>query len=368
LSNGGGPANKGSMATLPALPAFSPMRLPAIWRRVAPFAAFGLLLAVGAGLGHVYQAQQDYRSVLSSAVRGLWGRGGAGPLSQAASLLTLWVLWRIARKAALFGAFFVVERGLPGRRPDKQAFLFALAVQLAIALLVAIAGTFLLIFAPFPAMPAPLITLGQAEAESLIGPLAPIAIALAGVVAYDFANYWLHRAQHRFAFLWRFHAVHHSVEDMDSLNSYAHPFDALAQNAAVAIVGLGIGFTFETMLWLLAFQTIHDRLLHTRAPINFGVLGAVLVDNRTHFLHHTRKGARSGKNFGSIFTIFDRLFGTYQRPEAGVLTATGLEGRRPPATVRDVFLARLAGQEPAAETGERAVSPGMLDAGRRPSA
>lgn len=356
------------MATLPALPDSTPTRLLAIWRRVAPFAALGLLLAVGAWLGQVYLAQQDYRWVLKTTVLERWGQGGAGPLSQAAVLLTLWILWRIARKAALFGAVLVVERGLPGPRPNKQALRFALAVQLAIALLFAIAGTFLLIFAPFPAMPAPLITLGQAEAESLIGPFAPVAVALAGVFAYDFANYWLHRAQHRFGFLWRFHAVHHSVEDMDSLNSYAHPVDALAQNAAVAIVGLGIGFTFETMLWLLAFQTIHDRLLHTRAPINFGVFGAVLVDNRTHFLHHTRREARSGRNFGSIFTIFDRLFGTYQRPEAGALTATGLEGQRPPATVRDVFLARLAGPRPAAEAGERAVSPGMLAGGCRPSA
>lgn len=327
-------------------------RLLLTWRWLAPFAALGLLFAVGAGLGLVYEAQQEYRGVLSSAVLELWGQGGAGPLLQAALLLTLWILWRIARKAALFGAFFVVERGLPGPRLDKHAFRFALAVQLAIALFYAVAATFLLIFAPFPAMPAPLINLGQAEAESLIGPLAPVAIALAVLLAYDFINYWIHRAQHRFAFLWRFHAVHHSVEDMDSLNSYTHPVDVLAQYAVVTVVGLGIGFTFETMLWFLAFQTIHDRLLHTRAPINFGVLGAVLVDNRTHFLHHTRTEARSGKNFASTFTIFDRLFGTYQRPQAGALSATGLEGQPPPATVRDVFLARLGGLQPARDTGE----------------
>ncbi|HEV2816799.1 MAG TPA: sterol desaturase family protein [Allosphingosinicella sp.] len=356
------------MATIPLVPDSAPARLPAKWQWVAPFAAFGLLLAVGAGIGLVYQAQQDYRGVLSSAVLGLWGQGGAGPLSQAALLLTLWILWRIARKVSLYGAFFVVEWGLPGPRLDRQAFRFALAVQLATWLLYAVAGTFLLIFASFAAMPAPLITLGQAEAESLIGPLAPVAIALAALIAFDFTGYWLHRAQHRFAFLWRFHAVHHSVEDMDSLNSYAHPVDALSQNVALALVGLAIGFTFETILWLQAFQTIHDRLLHTRAPINFGILGAVLVDNRTHFLHHTRTEARSGRNFASTFTICDRLFGTYERPEADALCATGLEEQGPPATVRDAFLARLAGRQPAAETGEAAVSPGLPGAGCRPSA
>lgn len=356
------------MATIPIVPESARWRPPAIWRSLAPFAALGLLLAVGAGLGLVYEAQQGYRGVLSSAVLERWGRGGVGPLSQAGLLLTLWILWRIARKAALYGAFLVVERGLPGSRLDKRAFRFALAVQLAIALFYTVAGTFLLIVAPFQAMPAPLINLGQAGAESLIGPLAPVAIALLILLASDFVNYWVHRAQHRFAFLWRFHAVHHSVEDMDSLNSYAHPVDVLAQYAAALILGLAIGFTFGTMLWLLAFQTIHDRLLHTRAPINFGILGAVLVDNRTHFLHHTRTEARAGKNFAATFTIFDRLFGTYQRPEPGALAVTGLEGQGPPATVRDVFLARLAGQEPSAETGEMIVSPGLIAAGCHPSA
>jgi len=356
------------MATIPIIPDTARWRPLAIWRWVAPFAALGLLFAVGAGVGLAHQAQQDYRGVLSSAVLERWAQGGAGSLSQAGLLLTLWILGRIARKAALYGAFFVVERGLPGPRLDKPAFRFALAVQLAIALLFAVAGVFLLIFAPFPAMPAPLINLGQADAESLIGPLAPVAIALAALLAFDFLYYWIHRAQHRFAFLWRFHAVHHSVEDMDSLNSYAHPFDVLGQIAVVTVVGLGIGFTFETMLWLLAFQMIHDRLLHTRAPINFGILGAVLVDNRTHFLHHTRTEARAGKNFAPTFTICDRLFGTYQRPEAGPLTATGLEGQAPPARVRDVFLARLGGRQPAVETGEAGFSPDVLAAGSRPSA
>lgn len=347
LSNGAAAANNGPMATIPAGPDSTPTRWLARWPWVAPLVCLGLVFAIGAGLGLAHQAQQAYRDVLSSAVFERWAEGGAGPLAQAALLLSLWILWRIARKAALFGAFFFVERGLSGPPIDRRAYRFALAVQLAIALLYAGAATFLLIFTSFPAMPEPVVNLGQAEVESVLGPLAPVAIALAALVAYDFLDYWVHRAQHRFAFLWRFHAVHHSVEGLDSLNSYSHPVDLLAAYAALAIVSVWIGFTFETMLWFVAFQTIHDRLVHTRAPINFGALGALLVDNRTHFVHHTRAEARSGRNFAGTFTIFDRLFGTYERPQAGALAATGLEGQRPPATVRDFFLARLSAPRPA---------------------
>lgn len=345
------------------------MSLRALWRRAAPLAALALLFAVGAGLGLAYEVQQGYRDVLSSTVLKHWAKGGADPLAQAALVLTLWILWRIVRKVGLFGAFLFVEARLPGPPMDKRAFRFAFATQLALALLYAVAATFMTLVTRLRTTPAPLINFGQAQVESLIGPLAPFAIALAAMLAYDFIGYWVHRAQHRFAFLWRFHAVHHSVENMDSLNSYVHPVDAVGLYAVLTLIGLGIGFGFETMVWFLAFQTIHDRLLHTSAPINFGALGAALVDNRTHFLHHTRTEARSGKNFASTFTIFDRLFGTYERPDAGALSATGLEGQRPPATVKDFFLARLGGgQQQAVEARERAVSPGMLAAGCRPSA
>ena len=338
----------------------------AIGRWLAPVAAFGLLLAVGAGVGLTYQAQQDYRSTLSAGVLERWTRGGAGALAEAALLLALWIGWRVARKAALYGTFLFVEAGLPGPPMDRRHFRFALTAQLSLALLYAVGATVLLLAGPVRGMPAPLVNLGQGEVQSLLGPLAPLALALTALLVYDFAGYWLHRAQHRIAFLWRFHAVHHSVENMDSLNSYAHPVDMLAQNAVIALVGMGIGFTFDTMLWFLAFQTIHDRLLHTRAPINFGFLGALLVDNRTHFLHHTRAESRSGRNFAAAFTIFDRLFGTYERPATGALTATGIEGRGPPDSLKDFFLARLGGDR-AAEAAEPAVSR-ATSAGSCPSA
>lgn len=329
------------MATIPVESDSGPTRLHAMWRWAAPLAALGLVFAIGGGVGLAHQSIKEYGDVLSSAALTRWAQGGAGPLSQAAVLLTLWILWRIGRRAVLFGVFFFVEKGLSGPPVDKKVFRLALSVQLSIAVLYAVAAPVLLIFGPFPAMPAPMINLGQAEARSLLGPLAPVAIALAALFVYDFFDYWVHRARHHFAILWRFHAVHHSAEHLDSLNSYTHPLDMVASYVVFFLVGLLIGFTFETMLWFLAFQTIHERLVHTRAPINFGVLGAVLVDNRTHFVHHIRTEARSGKNYAGTFTIFDRLFGTYQRPDPGPLPATGLEGQRPPTTVADFYLTRL---------------------------
>ena len=246
-----------------------------------------------------------------------WAAGDTVALSEAALLLMLWVLWLVTRQAALFGAFYAAERALPSRSTDSKSLRFALAVQLSLALLYATVGTFLLFARPISRLPEPMVNLRQAEIEFLVGPLAPVVIALAALLVYDFLDYWLHRAWHHFPFLWRFHAVHHSIEQVDSINSYSHPLDLITATAAFVAVSLLIGFTFDTVLLVLAFRTIQGRLAHTSAPVNFGPLGAVLVDNRTHFLHHAREGARSGKNFAGTFTIFDRLFGTYEKPGQG---------------------------------------------------
>lgn len=311
---------------------------------MVPIVGLCFLLAAGAGLGRFYETLQASRGALSSAVLQRLSAAEAGAILQAVLILLLWVVLQIIRKTALFAAFLFVEAYLPGRRLNSETFRFALAVQFSIALIYTFGATALAIFPALRATPAPLITIGQAQLEALLGPLAPLAVALAALLVYDFVGYWVHRAQHHFSFLWRFHAVHHSVEDMDSLNSYQHPADAFVVLMGIAAVAMSIGFTFATLVWFLAFQTIHDRLLHTRAPVNFGILGKLLVDNRTHFLHHTRIESRSGRNFAAMFTLFDRIFGTYDRPEPGCLSATGLEGLGPPATLADFFLARLDGR------------------------
>lgn len=354
------------MATAP-VSVFARSNLSAIRRRAAPWVAFGLLLIVGIMVGLTYQVQGEYGHLLSSAVWARWAEGGAGPLAQAALLLALWLVWRVGRKVVLFGAFFLVERRLPGRTLDKQKARFAFNVQIATALLYAGGATAVLVLAPFPSLPDPVLNLDQAGAAPLLGPFAPLAVALLALFAYDFIEYWVHRAQHHFAFLWRFHAVHHSLEELDSLNSYSHPVDTFMSFAAITLLSLWVGFDFEMMLWFLGFRMIHDRLLHTSAPINFGPLGAVVVDNRTHFLHHTRVEARSGKNFAGTFTIFDRLFGTYERPEPGALAETGLQDRGEPPSVTDFFIARLAKRRPSPAAAET-ITVQTPDGGCRPSA
>ena len=60
-----------------------------------------------------------------------------------------------------------------------------------------------------------------------LGAAAIVATPLAAAAVYDFFFYWCHRAEHRW--LWRFHAVHHSIRDMNAVNAYHHPTEPVFQ-------------------------------------------------------------------------------------------------------------------------------------------
>ncbi len=91
----------------------------------------------------------------------------------------------------------------------------------------------------------------------------------------------------------------------------------------------------------MCWKVIHERLLHTRAPVNFGPLNVIFPDNRNHFLHHSVHPDYYNCNFAGYFTVWDRVFGTYRRPHPSVLSPTGLMDKFPPQTPKEFFSARL---------------------------
>ena len=170
--------------------------------------------------------------------------------------------------------------------------------------------------------------------------LVGIPALLLSLLVLDFLEYWVHRAQHRFAVLWRFHAVHHSA-DVDVLHNYRHPLDLLPMMMFVALPqALLIGLSEVQLYLLVAFTSLQTHLNHTRLPVHLGPLGRVFCDNRYHFVHHSPDSAFHNRNFAGRFPVLDRMFGTYA-PRPDRLVETGLAGVRPPATFRDYLLPRL---------------------------
>lgn len=168
------------------------------------------------------------------------------------------------------------------------------------------------------------------------------------VVLLDFGLYWIHRLSHHFGFLWRFHAVHHSYENLNSLHSLFHPVDIFVRLVVIQYpLMVLINYNEGRVLWVIVgFYFIHDRLVHTNAPLGFGWFSRLICDNRLHFIHHSRNPEHQRRNYAALFPVFDMLYGTYCGPQALELNKTGLEGVCEPDSLWAYLTATLSPRDP----------------------
>jgi len=202
-----------------------------------------------------------------------------------------------------------------------------------------------------PPMPRPLIQVtGAQDAGTLL--LRTLPAYLLVIFVGDFFRYWFHRAQHRFAFLWRFHAVHHMPRDLDVLHNFMHPVELVGNAFLIALpTAWLIGVDAGQLYLVTVFLAVQGHIHHMNVPMHYGPLRHVLCDNRYHFVHHSSDPADYDTNFAACFPILDRLFGTYREPAPGPLPATGLPGE-PPTRLADYLL----GWRPGGDSSDRAVA------------
>ena len=178
---------------------------------------------------------------------------------------------------------------------------------------------------------------------------------LVAAIVNDFFFYWAHRFQHRF--LWRYHAVHHSIREMNAVNSYHHASEAIVSlllytvPTSLIVADLGPGLPFVSLaIWL------HIVWIHSPTRANFGPLRALFVDNRFHRIHHSLEERHFDKNFGAFTTLWDRLFGTACFPERGRMAGgrPGRDRRAPQRPRMDGSAGALRGRRRARRGGAQA--------------
>ncbi len=147
-----------------------------------------------------------------------------------------------------------------------------------------------------------------------------ITILVFGMLALDLFSYASHRLSHAVFPLWRLHAVHHSDIELDASTGVRHhPLEALfvaGLNAAVfAIVGLPVWvYPIYGALAVVAALLQHaDVALPPRLD---ALLRTVIVTPAMHEVHHSTDARDYDTNFGTVFTFWDRLFGTYREAPA----------------------------------------------------
>ncbi|WP_200946719.1 MULTISPECIES: sterol desaturase family protein [unclassified Roseateles] len=158
------------------------------------------------------------------------------------------------------------------------------------------------------------------------------------LVVFDFAGYWLHRAQHQFNGWWALHSLHHSQRQMtmwsDNRN---HLLDDVLLGTALALLARVIGVEPGQFVAITVITQLHESLQHANARIGFGLVGErLLVSPRFHRLHHSigighesgGRGTLGGHNFGVLLPVWDLLFRT-----------ANFEQRYDPTGVRDQLAA-----------------------------
>jgi sterol desaturase/sphingolipid hydroxylase (fatty acid hydroxylase superfamily) len=154
------------------------------------------------------------------------------------------------------------------------------------------------------------------------------------LLVFDFVDYLLHRGQHRFAWWWNLHALHHSQQRMtmwsDNRN---HLLDDLIRSSVMVAVAQLIGVGPGQFVAIVALTQLLESLSHANVRMSFGRWGErILVSPRFHRLHHSiglghessGPGSLGGHNFAVLFPVWDVLLGT-----------ANFENRYDPTGIRD---------------------------------
>ena len=155
--------------------------------------------------------------------------------------------------------------------------------------------------------------------------LVPLTIA-----TMDGANWLAHYADHRLEPLWRFHALHHSQEELSVLTSFrAHPLMHTTGFMLAAVPVVALMPTRPIAPVVITVYVCVGTLQHANLRWNFGPAGRVLVSPAYHRLHHAPDVQHC--NLGVVLTIWDVLAGRARFPGRGDASGrTGLDGRPVP--------------------------------------
>lgn len=160
------------------------------------------------------------------------------------------------------------------------------------------------------------------------GPLWPqmwpfiVQVAL-GLVVVEAGLYWKHRLAHEWRWLWRFHAVHHSVTRLWFFNTGRfHVVDTLTGLLVGIPVLLLLGAPQPVLLMVSAVTAVAGMLTHCNIEMRCGPFNRIFNTPELHRWHHSKILDEGNRNYGENLMLFDMIFGTYINPR-----------RRPPADI-----------------------------------
>ena len=134
-------------------------------------------------------------------------------------------------------------------------------------------------------------------------------------VALDFLDYIYHLTMHRVPAFWRFHLVHHSDRTVDvSTTVREHPCETVIRNAFLIVWVFLCGASAEILVVRQTVETVANLFAHTslRLPPRLAsIAGWLFITPNLHHAHHHCNLPATNCNYGDVFSVWDRLFGTF---------------------------------------------------------
>ena len=138
------------------------------------------------------------------------------------------------------------------------------------------------------------------------------------LVLKDFLEWCVHNLLHRVPWLWEFHKVHHSIEDMDWIGNFRfHWMEVVVYQSLTYFPLVVLGVDAKVILLIAIVSTLIGHLNHSNLNISWGPFRYLLNSPRMHVWHHDRDwpaDRRHGVNFAICLSIWDWLFGTAYWP------------------------------------------------------
>jgi len=160
--------------------------------------------------------------------------------------------------------------------------------------------------------------------------LSPWIHAIVGIAALDLFAYFAHVLLHKSWLCWQFYRVHHSENAVDVTTAFRqHPGETVWrfvwQLAAIVLFGIP--------LWIvvvyLSLSAVNAQLEHANIRLNRTLdrsLRLLFVTPHMHKVHHSRDQKETDSNYSNIFSVWDRIFGTYTSATDFGKLSYGLDG------------------------------------------
>ncbi len=137
---------------------------------------------------------------------------------------------------------------------------------------------------------------------------------LVAIFIGDFIGYWRHRLEHT-RILWPSHAVHHSDTEMTWIAVHRfHPINRVTTFFIDSSILLMLGLPPFALIANNLVRHYYGAFIHADLPWTYGPLSRIFVSPAMHRWHHAKDAEAFDTNYATVFSIFDRAFGTYRVP------------------------------------------------------